>query len=138
MRASPLCSLLCWLIGSSFLKVARDRYAREEPDEWARLMAHEPWILQHALGGPYCHCCCLASRMLTAIMRAGGARRVDGYNPCLPLPRMLARAAPRTAEASIFKFCLWFDKDYDYYYLKYLLVMSVTPPRYSTVDVVII
>ena len=91
--------LLCWCTGATLLKLSRDRIARDEPATWQMAMgpaqgygsgadcAAHPWC------GPYGNCCCLASRLLKALLRAEAAEDVTTTTPRWRARRTVPRAS---------------------------------------------
>lgn len=96
-----LALLVCWFLSSSLLKCARDRLRRTEPALWERAVADlHPLHAEHMTTSnlvPFCFCCGLARRLLTALLP-------DGHiiNLCGPLPQWpdeeQGAAAPAAAQ----------------------------------------
>ena len=78
--------VLLWLLGASLLKLVRDRLEATSPALWNRAMIASPGgptPPSHPWYGPFCACCCLSARLMSALMPRGPL--LDGYQPCLPL-----------------------------------------------------
>ena len=85
--------LCCWFVGGSLLHCARDRIVRDEPVAWAR--AFDGGMddgTSYRFIGPFCHCCCLAARLLGALTPPG-AGVGHHYSVWLPLENPPPRAA---------------------------------------------
>ena len=75
--------MVLWLLGSSLLKLVRDRVKATSPALWNRAMDETPAGLAYPWYGPFCACCCLSARLMSALMPRGPL--LDAYQPCLPL-----------------------------------------------------
>lgn len=94
--------LLCWVTGSTLLKLSRDRIVHAEPEVWRVAMAAAQGSgteNQDCAGepcwGPYANCCCLASRLLKAFVRVAAPR------PPQASPMVAMAASRRRASYSV-------------------------------------